>query len=512
MHAEAARAHHPGPHRGPAGRRRPAVAGDLAAHRLRRRAASTWGAPRGAGGGRPGGGAHRPRPRPARRRRARREPGAGAAGAAAAGGGAPGGGRPGGGDAPPGGRRRSWTTAARWSDPTTGCWRPAADAIGAAAAVALTPPAEGAATFHGRDLFAPAAARIARGVPVTDLGEPFDPASLVQPDLPPAEVRRRSPAGPRGRDRPVRQRPVAGAAGRPGGRRVHARRPDLGGGDGPPAPGHRRPGVRRRRPQGDAGAHRLARDGRDRGERRQTPRGGWAPRSATRSRSGGGTSAAEAGGDRVGHPAGAALGERQEQRGLHQLELQHHRRRRRRRGSGRRARRAAARRGSPPASRRATASSAAVGVAGRMSSSTNSPPTTARPGDQHRPLAARVAQARPPGTRAPSPRAPPPPRRGTAAPSPPARRRGGGRRAPPPPRAHVHSTIPRGSFDTSRVDRARRHGRLHHHQRPRRARPSPPRGRRRRSATAGTPAACQVGEVALVAAPAQVRGRVGERR
>ena len=73
--------------------------------------------------------------------------------------------------------------------PDNGLLGPAADAIGAVAAVALTPPTQGAATFHGRDLFAPAAARVARGVPVTDLGEAFDPASLVRPELPPAEVR-----------------------------------------------------------------------------------------------------------------------------------------------------------------------------------------------------------------------------------------------------------------------------------------------------------------------------------
>lgn len=73
--------------------------------------------------------------------------------------------------------------------PDNGLLAPAAHAIGAVAAVALTPPAEGAATFHGRDLFAPAAARIAGGVPVTDLGAAFDPATLARPELPPADVR-----------------------------------------------------------------------------------------------------------------------------------------------------------------------------------------------------------------------------------------------------------------------------------------------------------------------------------
>ncbi|MFA9477980.1 S-adenosyl-l-methionine hydroxide adenosyltransferase family protein [Phycisphaerales bacterium AB-hyl4] len=40
------------------------------------------------------------------------------------------------------------------------------------------------ATFHGRDIFAPAAAHLARGVAWPDLGEPIDPASLVRLHLP----------------------------------------------------------------------------------------------------------------------------------------------------------------------------------------------------------------------------------------------------------------------------------------------------------------------------------------
>jgi S-adenosylmethionine hydrolase len=72
--------------------------------------------------------------------------------------------------------------------PDNGLLGPAADAIGAVAAVALVPPGAGPATFHGRDLFAPAAARIARGEPVAALGEAFDPATLVRPDLPRADV------------------------------------------------------------------------------------------------------------------------------------------------------------------------------------------------------------------------------------------------------------------------------------------------------------------------------------
>nr|WP_240518933.1 SAM-dependent chlorinase/fluorinase [Leptolyngbya sp. BC1307] len=39
-------------------------------------------------------------------------------------------------------------------------------------------------TFHGRDIFAPAAAHLAGGVPIEALGDRFDPATLVQPALP----------------------------------------------------------------------------------------------------------------------------------------------------------------------------------------------------------------------------------------------------------------------------------------------------------------------------------------
>lgn len=39
-------------------------------------------------------------------------------------------------------------------------------------------------TFHGRDIFAPAAAHLASGVPIEALGDRLDPATLVQPALP----------------------------------------------------------------------------------------------------------------------------------------------------------------------------------------------------------------------------------------------------------------------------------------------------------------------------------------
>jgi S-adenosylmethionine hydrolase len=43
-------------------------------------------------------------------------------------------------------------------------------------------------TFHGRDLFAPAAAHLARGVPLGELGPPLDPEVLVRLGLPEPDV------------------------------------------------------------------------------------------------------------------------------------------------------------------------------------------------------------------------------------------------------------------------------------------------------------------------------------
>ncbi len=73
--------------------------------------------------------------------------------------------------------------------PDNGLLGPAARDRRATAAVALPPPPpEVAATFHGRDLLAPAAARLAAGAPLADLGAPIDPATLAEPDLPAPEV------------------------------------------------------------------------------------------------------------------------------------------------------------------------------------------------------------------------------------------------------------------------------------------------------------------------------------
>jgi hypothetical protein len=43
-------------------------------------------------------------------------------------------------------------------------------------------------TFHGRDLFAPAAAHLALGVPLPELGPPIDPDALARLDIPQPEV------------------------------------------------------------------------------------------------------------------------------------------------------------------------------------------------------------------------------------------------------------------------------------------------------------------------------------
>jgi S-adenosylmethionine hydrolase len=43
-------------------------------------------------------------------------------------------------------------------------------------------------TFHGRDLFAPAAAHLALGVPLAELGPPIDPDALARLDFPQPEV------------------------------------------------------------------------------------------------------------------------------------------------------------------------------------------------------------------------------------------------------------------------------------------------------------------------------------
>jgi S-adenosyl-L-methionine hydrolase (adenosine-forming) len=73
--------------------------------------------------------------------------------------------------------------------PDNGLLGPAARELGAVAAVVLPRlPETAPVTFHGRDLLAPAAARLAAGAPLEELGAPADPAGLAEPDLPPPEV------------------------------------------------------------------------------------------------------------------------------------------------------------------------------------------------------------------------------------------------------------------------------------------------------------------------------------
>jgi S-adenosylmethionine hydrolase len=77
--------------------------------------------------------------------------------------------------------------------PDNGLLLVAADRLGGVAeAVELAEPAyrleRVAHTFHGRDIFAPAAAHLAAGVELEQLGPTLEPGSLIRVDLPEAEV------------------------------------------------------------------------------------------------------------------------------------------------------------------------------------------------------------------------------------------------------------------------------------------------------------------------------------
>jgi S-adenosylmethionine hydrolase len=77
--------------------------------------------------------------------------------------------------------------------PDNGLLLPAADAFGGVAqAHELANPGYSlqpvSRTFHGRDLFAPAAAHLAAGVALEELGPPVDPDALVRIDVPQPEV------------------------------------------------------------------------------------------------------------------------------------------------------------------------------------------------------------------------------------------------------------------------------------------------------------------------------------
>jgi S-adenosyl-L-methionine hydrolase (adenosine-forming) len=77
--------------------------------------------------------------------------------------------------------------------PDNGLLLPAADRFGGvAAAHELANPAYAlesvSRTFHGRDLFSPAAAHLAAGVELGELGPPIDPEALVRLDVPEPDV------------------------------------------------------------------------------------------------------------------------------------------------------------------------------------------------------------------------------------------------------------------------------------------------------------------------------------
>ena len=78
--------------------------------------------------------------------------------------------------------------------PDNGLLMLAADEAGVEAAYELTEPRyrlpDVSRTFHARDLFAPAAAHLANGVPVEELGPALDPGSLVRVGVPDPELGR----------------------------------------------------------------------------------------------------------------------------------------------------------------------------------------------------------------------------------------------------------------------------------------------------------------------------------
>jgi S-adenosylmethionine hydrolase len=97
-----------------------------------------------------------------------------------------------------GGNRRAVAVAVRggrtFVGPDNGLLMLAADSLGVEAAHELADPRyrlpSVSHTFHARDVFAPAAAHLAAGVPIAALGPALDPASLVRVELPEPEVGR----------------------------------------------------------------------------------------------------------------------------------------------------------------------------------------------------------------------------------------------------------------------------------------------------------------------------------
>src|ERR1051325_11266686 len=93
-----------------------------------------------------------------------------------------------------GGARAPRPTGARPRGPDNGLLSLAADEIGIEAVHELSDPRfqlrEVSRTFHARDIFAPAAAHLAAGVDVSELGPALDPGTLVRIDVPEPEVGR----------------------------------------------------------------------------------------------------------------------------------------------------------------------------------------------------------------------------------------------------------------------------------------------------------------------------------
>jgi S-adenosylmethionine hydrolase len=86
------------------------------------------------------------------------------------------------------------TSGALLVGPDNGLLTPACRTLGGATrAVQLASPqyllSPASSTFHGRDLFAPAAAHLARGVALEELGPPVDPSTLHDAGIPRAEVK-----------------------------------------------------------------------------------------------------------------------------------------------------------------------------------------------------------------------------------------------------------------------------------------------------------------------------------
>ncbi len=97
-----------------------------------------------------------------------------------------------------GGNRRAVAVATKggrvFVGPDNGLLSLASDELGIEAVHELTDPRyrleEVSRTFHARDIFAPAAAHLAAGLEIGELGPPIDPATLVRLELPRPELGR----------------------------------------------------------------------------------------------------------------------------------------------------------------------------------------------------------------------------------------------------------------------------------------------------------------------------------